>query len=693
MHHIPLSASDRSEIRVVKLYPGKFDDDIRCELVHVSLASSELVSHIALSYTWGSPDATAPILLGGRSFQVTRNLESFLRHAQCMALVVAERLPEVLRQEGPACAMLRNELMLRILQDPKWPRSFSPTTSPEFVELLRSHISGLGFDEDDTDPPVLDDPSRASDLDSSYLTFWIDAICINQRDTSEKSQQVSRMKDIYSGSMWVWIWLGECWSPDNVDLILDLGNDLVQQLAQDVESPDRRAWFTDTVKRITGEDFVRERISALKSLSNELLARDWFTRVWVLQETATVRGKIVALIGFHPFRWGFLMHVLGQLCMDMTRSWQSSPLYIDFLTMGQNLLTFREVSMEYADLLKDRASPENAQAVNVPERLQSLLRHTCGVFKASDPRDLIYGLLGLLGTHDIPEELLPDYNAPVGQVFHKAAAYLVKYTQQVDFLHFAKREFADVPSWVPDWRYVKRSRRDAEIPRNLSGAKVTDDGLGLILEGITLGTIVTVVHPVDIAAVIGETIIGQGLSPDIDDEDRHELVLQGIWTTFQAIRLFKKHLLEQAQIDMPTLSLEAFQEGWERLWPGSTERYRALFQMIDGELEPDLKQLVEEPLGPMVVLLGELIMELAVTGLAITDGLEMLISVWLENPIHEGDVVVLAGGIPVPCILRPQNEKFTFVGVSDLYSFQLDRVNELPDDSLSSSPKKHFMVI
>ena len=39
-------------------------------------------------------------------------------------------------------------------------------------------------------------------------TLWIDAICVNQKDLSERSQQVARMADIYTLADCVVVWLG-----------------------------------------------------------------------------------------------------------------------------------------------------------------------------------------------------------------------------------------------------------------------------------------------------------------------------------------------------------------------------------------------------------------------------------------------------------------------------------------------------
>jgi hypothetical protein len=42
-----------------------------------------------------------------------------------------------------------------------------------------------------------------------HFTIWIDAICINQEDTTEKEQQIPLMGDIYSKADSVFIWLGD----------------------------------------------------------------------------------------------------------------------------------------------------------------------------------------------------------------------------------------------------------------------------------------------------------------------------------------------------------------------------------------------------------------------------------------------------------------------------------------------------
>jgi Heterokaryon incompatibility protein (HET) len=45
--------------------------------------------------------------------------------------------------------------------------------------------------------------------DETFRTLWVDAICINQQDLGEKSQQVSRMRDICAKVCSTIMWIGE----------------------------------------------------------------------------------------------------------------------------------------------------------------------------------------------------------------------------------------------------------------------------------------------------------------------------------------------------------------------------------------------------------------------------------------------------------------------------------------------------
>ncbi|KAF7509584.1 hypothetical protein GJ744_007622 [Endocarpon pusillum] len=66
------------EIRLITLYPGPAQDEIKCSLSHHDLLSHP--TYEALSYTWGVSTGLQTITLNGLPFRITPNLEAALRH-------------------------------------------------------------------------------------------------------------------------------------------------------------------------------------------------------------------------------------------------------------------------------------------------------------------------------------------------------------------------------------------------------------------------------------------------------------------------------------------------------------------------------------------------------------------------------------------------------------------------------------
>jgi ankyrin repeat protein len=72
---------DQPAIRLVRILPGKADDDIECEIMSAffNVPGAEM-DYEALSYVWGSSDTPEGITLDGKSFKVTSNLYAALFH-------------------------------------------------------------------------------------------------------------------------------------------------------------------------------------------------------------------------------------------------------------------------------------------------------------------------------------------------------------------------------------------------------------------------------------------------------------------------------------------------------------------------------------------------------------------------------------------------------------------------------------
>jgi hypothetical protein len=178
----PLSKSDSTEIRLVKVYPGNFDPVPRCELAHAALDSSktgsERLQYICLSYTWGDPANTANIRLNDIEFPVTLNLYSFLQHVQTVLYEVTKLLPAIMRDN----LGVRHLLLQQMLKDPHFPRHLPSANADELDAFIRQHIRlWIGrkgkYDSDiDKSHGFLYGEGYTQEPEVCFFHFWIDAL-------------------------------------------------------------------------------------------------------------------------------------------------------------------------------------------------------------------------------------------------------------------------------------------------------------------------------------------------------------------------------------------------------------------------------------------------------------------------------------------------------------------------------------
>ena len=69
---------DRQDIRLLELYYGNDDEDIRCHLITTPLEFAP--PYEALSYTWGDPSKSTSLSVGKFTLEIRRNLDVALRH-------------------------------------------------------------------------------------------------------------------------------------------------------------------------------------------------------------------------------------------------------------------------------------------------------------------------------------------------------------------------------------------------------------------------------------------------------------------------------------------------------------------------------------------------------------------------------------------------------------------------------------
>ncbi|KAI0385123.1 HET-domain-containing protein [Hypomontagnella monticulosa] len=300
------------------------------------------------------------------------------------------------------------------------------------------------------------------------ITLWIDAVCINQTDVDERTQQVSMMRDIYASADRVFIWLGE--GDDESDAVFDTLPMLATRKHRQDDEQDKA--LVDAVRKCSG------------FLSGLMSQRPWFTRVWIIQELAMAKNDPQVMCGRKSVTWSVLMKAsefvsrkifteIGlvkrkQQGKDGQNTSGNDPMGdIDDLREDENDV---EVTGGWKiDVLDNVYKAMKSQG---GERLTKLLMISRSS-EATDPRDRIYALLGLLkpelsDPQGSGEPVVVDYRKPAAAVYADAVAHIFAQGEGPYFLsgvvlpgisapapHIPSLPSTTpqppFPSWVPDF--------------------------------------------------------------------------------------------------------------------------------------------------------------------------------------------------------------------------------------------------
>ena len=278
---------------------------------------------------------------------------------------------------------------------------------------------------------------RFRDLESTVY-LWIDSICIDQTNVQERSKQVMLMTKIYGSAQRVLVYLGDgiefaedtlsyCEADAHIVKLFDYLRgyccDHGLFLCNEAQN------YPSTCRTL--ESLLNDEPSHPKSIVRDvkkLLSIRWFSRVWILQEIVMAREAII-FCGGHSIDWGFLA-VRPFLGNNVSR--QEYPRLHDVVVPVMYL--GRQLSQRPADLVD--------------------LLFTAKRCEASNPRDKVFALLGMLGLGDktIRKEgfLLPDYSLSPEVVFRMATEYCIHKSNDLRILSLIQSPTGQSPSWVPN---------------------------------------------------------------------------------------------------------------------------------------------------------------------------------------------------------------------------------------------------
>jgi hypothetical protein len=231
--------------------------------------------------------------------------------------------------------------------------------------------------------------AEALPLDKSperWKHFWIDAVCINQRDISERNDQVAMMRDIYSNASFVLVWLGnEC--EGSLDYLREKRD----------TAPEELEYYAD--------DFWSNPPYEMENL----IYADYWSRMWIVQEFVLAKTLIIAA-GHQYMHWDTIEELFPR-------------------TEDPN--TLRHYSRYYSMnlVVQERYELDQRREDGFFRSLEKLLiRFTDS--ECSDQRDKIFALIGLFSdSTDAPDRLLQaDYELREWELYleviHQARRHL-----------------------------------------------------------------------------------------------------------------------------------------------------------------------------------------------------------------------------------------------------------------------------
>lgn len=420
----PLDQS-RKQIRLLTIDPSKeFDETVSCHLEIVDLDPT--LEFAAISYVWGDPKNTTDITVNGKTFKATRNLEAAMR---------SFREYGTLRRES-----FRDVTLL-------WPDMFKTS------KLLR----------------------MAPQHENTQFRLWADAICINQNDKDERGYQVSLMGSIYSAAH-VISWIGVSWfaaiewNPLNIAIraMRDFSYVFVDRhgpysFGAEIEGfVEKGLEIINEQPELCQADTTQMTKNLLWNSIATLPSAEYWTRIWIVQEMVlskspdlhllTCGDEIINLAQFELFfRFVQALTTIEQQGLSIQRPENMNPSTWNIISTSSYHWSF-PLNLSY--MRRYALGPGHALPIAV----------NC---QASDPRDMVYGLMSVLNF-----EVTPDYNKPVREVYFDWIQAAFAHTPSRSPLGFSWAgigQFPDnkhsIPSWIVDLSQSSKSNLVVRIPQ------------------------------------------------------------------------------------------------------------------------------------------------------------------------------------------------------------------------------------
>ncbi|KAI9868856.1 MAG: hypothetical protein M1813_004707 [Trichoglossum hirsutum] len=303
---------------------------------------------------------------------------------------------------------------------------------------------------------ILTNVDTQSEWASLPHLIWVDAVCINQSDVEERNHQIQLMSQIYTGASVVISWLGPR------DETLSIAFRIIRLISSTRRSvnagPNDFEWMR-SYPELWGEDWtgITWPNKAWEAVDEFLRLPNWH-RVWILQEMV-LATRLWLMSGLQTLEYSCLADV-SIPCVALQVGLVAKP---DFLSdalwtmLSGGILGWSHI-IYIEQLRKNLKSPDPQERLHCFYLIWSTLRH-----QATDPRDKIFGLLGICNS-----DITPDYTKSVREVYIEFGKEYIRSQQNLRLLSHAglglhaENQF-NLPSWVPDFQSLSSTGSSQSI--------------------------------------------------------------------------------------------------------------------------------------------------------------------------------------------------------------------------------------
>lgn len=268
--------------------------------------------------------------------------------------------------------------------------------------------------------------------------LWVDAVCIDQENVREKTHQVNMMRSIYKECIQCLVWLGEIPTAENGFNIDDANAalDFITLCAELSEPSKQGITMPPSLSTQCQLDGARKAFICLTR-------NTWWSRIWTVQEVVLPR-KVLIQWGPLSLPWSILRKAAFNLCLGLSKA-------VYHLSSGQAPLLHAIFSTFNGIIINDFTGPVRGLDIG---RLGENPLNTFQRWRyrnATDPRDKVYALMGLIHSMSLPTVQSCDYGISTASLYTIVTIDLITLDGGLrPLVGLRPKHNPDLPTWAID---------------------------------------------------------------------------------------------------------------------------------------------------------------------------------------------------------------------------------------------------